>query len=97
MNVDALKNQVAAFETKYGELPLSPIRVRYKWSHTKAEGDLKETRFNTYAIFGFPGIVGPTDDEVTDLVMLYDGQSRPFPDAELHEKGTVIIAEREID
>lgn len=95
MDIDALKKQQADFEKEYGELPLLPIRVRYKWCHTRAEGDLKMTRFNTYALFGFPGIVGPADEEVSELVFLYDGKNRPFPNVELHQEGQIIVAERE--
>ena len=95
MDFEALRKQQDNFEREYGEKPQLPVRVRYKWCHSRAEGDLNATRFNNYAIFGFPGMVGPLDDEVTELVMLYDGKNRPFPGLEPQEEGRIIIAERE--
>lgn len=74
MKAEAIIAQAEEFKTKHGEYPKYPIRIRYKFMSTHAEGDLKGT-----SIFGYPGMVGATDNEVTELVMLYDADKRNFP------------------
>jgi len=78
-DIEKGKKQAEDFKAKYGEYPGLPIRIRYMWMSTSAEGDLKVTRFGGYTIFGFPGIVSVSDDEVHDVVFLHDAKGRQFP------------------
>lgn len=91
MDKESIFKQVKDFKDKYGKFPKFPVRVNYTWMTTKAQGDIQETRFNNLAIFGYPGMVSPWDEEVKDLVMLHDGNQRPFPNAR-EESGQRIIS-----
>jgi hypothetical protein len=78
-DIEKGKKQGEEFKAKYGEYPKLPIRVTYQWMSTKAEGELKLTRFGAYQIFGYPGITSADAEEVTDVLFLYDADARLFP------------------
>lgn len=78
-DIEKGKKQADEFKQKYGEYPSMPIRVKYRFMSTVTEGELKPTRFGGYSIFGYPGIVGAADEEVSEVLFLYDGEGRLFP------------------
>lgn len=94
MDKDAVAKQAEDFKDKYGKYPQFPIRVNYTWCAVQAQGDIKPS-LGGYAIFGYPGMVPLTDENVQDLVMLHDGQNKPFPNAKDEFVGQRIVSVEE--
>ena len=68
---EPIVKQVEKFVSEYGEDPVYPIKLSYRWNGVTYQGVL-----NGLTIRGVPGMIDIRDESVTNVVFLEDGLRR---------------------